>query len=386
MKILLVAPQPYYVERGTPIAVRQLATTLAAQGHEVFLLTYPFGDDPGDPGVTVLRCLRLPGIKHIPIGFSLAKLVYDVPLSFSIWRAYFKYDIDVVHANEEAIYPALMLKLARAKVVYDMDSSLADQMVAAKPKLSFMRRLLERFESLAIRRSDAVAAVCDELADQARVVTAPERVHTLYDVPNEASGEAGDAPAVDDLSRHVGPDERIGLYIGNLETYQGIDLLLDAIKLLPEGTPLKTLIVGGSAEHIEAYRAKAASMGIGERITFLGPRPLEHLSALLEQAFVLFSPRITGGNTPMKLYSYMASGRPVVATRLSTHTQVLDDDTAMLPAAEAAPYAESIAALIDDPGRADRLGAAARELVAQKYSRARFAESVDALYAQLAGA
>lgn len=385
MKVLLVAPQPYYEERGTPIAVRQLATTLAKQGHEVILLSYPFGENPHDPGVTVIRCARLPLIKDMPIGFSGKKLVYDVPLSLSIFTALVRYRVDVIHAVEEAVYPALLASVfSRAKVVYDMDSSLADQLVTAKPSLSFLRRLLSWLEHRAIRRADAVVAVCDELAEQARAATSPERIYTLYDVPNEPA-EPVDADAVDDLRRYATDGQQIGVYVGNLEPYQGIDLLMSAIEKLPDDLPLLSIVIGGKAEHIEHYEAEAKRLGIAERLLFVGPRPLAHLAALLRQADLLYSPRVTGGNTPMKLYSYMASGRPVVATRLSTHTQVLNDASAMLPEPEAESYAAAIVALVQAPDRAKRIGAAALALVEQKYSRKRFEESVEALYQRLSG-
>ena len=384
MKILLVAPQPYYVERGTPIAVRQLARTLAAQGHDVVLLAYPLGNDPGDAGVQVQRCMRIPWIRHMPIGFSFAKLLYDIPLSLSILRARSKYRADVVHAVEEAIYPSLLLKaFTRVKVVYDMDSSLADQLVSTKPALSFLKGILVRLEHWAMRKSDSIAAVCDELADDAKSVVPPSRVHTLYDIPNDEQTDDGDDDAVEDLRQFAGDGQKIGLYVGNLEAYQGIDLLLDAIQLLPEDTALKSIVVGGNDAHIAQYREKARALGVDGRIVFIGPRPLKHLSRLLPQADILYSPRITGGNTPMKLYSYMASGRPVVATALSTHSQVLSAESAALAEATAPAYSAAIKGLVDDDALSAALAAEALRLVDEKYSAKNYANTVSAIYAGL---
>ena len=76
MKILLIAPQPFYQERGTPIAVRLLIETLCAAGHEVHLLTYHEGEDVAVPGLTIFRAARPPGIGNIPIGFSWKKVVW----------------------------------------------------------------------------------------------------------------------------------------------------------------------------------------------------------------------------------------------------------------------------------------------------------------------
>ena len=64
---------------------------------------------------------------------------------------------------------------------------------------------------------------------------------------------------------------------------------------------------------------------------------------------MLASPRIRGTNTPLKIYSYLRSGKPIVATNLITHTQVLTPDIALLVEPEAEAFAAGLARLIDDP-------------------------------------
>ena len=73
---------------------------------------------------------------------------------------------------------------------------------------------------------------------------------------------------------------------------------------------------------------------------------------------MLVSPRSLGTNTPLKIYQYLRSGRPIVATRLLTHTQVLDDDVAILTAATPDGFAAGILAALADPERARAVGAA----------------------------
>ena len=385
MNILIVAPQPYYVERGTPIAVRQLARTLVLHGHELHLLTYPIGDDPRDEGLTLHRSAPVPFVKKIPIGFSLKKLMLDVPISFSIFRLYFRYRFDVIHAVEESVYPALLLKLvSNVRVIYDMDSSLADQLTNAKRWLRPARRVLEWFEGLAIRRSDTVSPVCDELVQIARRHKPAASVFALYDVPN--SGDENDLADqdVEQLSVLAPSNSLIGLYIGNLEAYQGIDLLLESIHLIPAEHNIYTIIIGGNDDHIAHYQIKSRDLGIFDNVCFLGPRPLAHLKNLLTQADMLYSPRVTGGNTPMKLYSYMAAERPIVATNLSTHTQVLDDQTAVLTNPTPKSYSQGILRLSKEPELSKNIARNARELVFRKYSSKNYEESLKNMYNSLA--
>ena len=83
---------------------------------------------------------------------------------------------------------------------------------------------------------------------------------------------------------------------------------------------------------------------------------------------MLVSPRSSGTNTPLKIYQYLRSGRPIVATRLLTHTQVLDDDVAYLSEATPAGFGAAILEALADPDRARAVGERARHLAETKYS------------------
>src|SRR5215831_20461564 len=123
MRILLVAPQPFYQERGTPIAVRLLLETLCFQGHEVDLLCYHEGMNIQVDGLRIFRTPALAGIRDIPVGISWQKLVCDVLLCWKLLRLASSGRYAIIHAVEEAAFPvALLRSLHRARIVYDMDS------------------------------------------------------------------------------------------------------------------------------------------------------------------------------------------------------------------------------------------------------------------------
>jgi glycosyltransferase involved in cell wall biosynthesis len=98
------------------------------------------------------------------------------------------------------------------------------------------------------------------------------------------------------------------------------------------------------------------------------------MSVYLAAADVLVSPRSSGTNTPLKIYSYLRAGKPIVATRLLTHTQVLDDDVAQLTTTDPEAFGEGILAVLRDPARARRLGENARRRADEKYSYERYLE------------
>ena len=99
---------------------------------------------------------------------------------------------------------------------------------------------------------------------------------------------------------------------------------------------------------------------------------------------MLVSPRSTGTNTPLKIYQYLRSGRPIVATRLLTHTQVLSDDTAFLAEPTPDGFAQAILAALGDPARAAAVGARAKEVAATRYSDEAFVAKTRAAIDRLA--
>lgn len=99
---------------------------------------------------------------------------------------------------------------------------------------------------------------------------------------------------------------------------------------------------------------------------------MEKMPGFLSAADVLVSPRIEGLNTPMKIYNYLQSGRPLVATDLPTHTQVLDGDVAVLCAPSPGSFAEAIVSILRDPEKGARLGEAGRRYVEKNFNRGKF--------------
>ena len=171
------------------------------------------------------------------------------------------------------------------------------------------------------------------------------------------------------------------MYIGNLEVYQGIDLLVSAFALHHCVRPQDRLIViGGVVEDVTRYRLMADSMGLADAVEFRGHQPVDQMSRFFSETDVLVSPRIKGTNTPMKIYSYLDAGKPVLATDLFTHTQVLDDSVAVLTKPEPTDFAEGMRQLSEQAELRERLGIAGRDLVRRKYSKAAFQKSLDEIY------
>ena len=379
MKILLLAPHPFYQARGTPIAVKTVLEFLSERGHTVDVLTYSEGADVEIPNCTVYRTLRAPGLTNIRAGFSFKKVASDVLMAAACLRMMRRTRYDLVHAVEESAFIASAMRaVSGVPYVYDMDSSLAEQMVETYPALRFVSPALRRMEAVAVRRSIGVLTVCAALEDIALAHDPTKPVGRVEDTTLLADGE----PASRDGRPLPGTDGGpVAMYVGNLEPYQGIDLLLEGFRHTLRAVPdARLVIVGGREDDIARYRIRAERLEMAPSVVFMGPRPIRLLPSLLAQADVLVSPRLKGLNTPMKIYSYLDSGSAVLATRLRTHTQVLDDGVAYLVEPEPAALGEGLAVLLRDPELRTRLATSAKAYVQREHTPQAARRKLEAFY------
>ncbi|HET7620018.1 MAG TPA: glycosyltransferase family 4 protein [Vicinamibacterales bacterium] len=371
MRILMIAPEPFFEPRGTPFSEYHRIRALIDLGHTVDLVTYPFGRDVALPGLRVFRCLRPPFVHRIGIGPSWAKVPLDLALTLTALRRALRARYDAVHSHEEGSLIGVVLAwLFGLPHLYDMHSSLPQQLTnfnySRSRVLAGVFRWLERF---VIRRSRVVIVICPQLSDVVRAVDA-----TVPTVLIENAPGSGDAPVAGSgaaVRQALGIDTAapVVLYTGTFEAYQGLDLLLASMVPVRAARPdARLVLAGGTPEQIAAVRDRAAVLGLGASVVFAGQRPSDEIPAFLDAADVLVSPRSLGTNTPLKIYQYLRAGRAIVATRLLTHTQVLDDQIAILTDATPEAFGGGILQAIAHPDQARALGERARRLAETKYS------------------
>jgi glycosyltransferase involved in cell wall biosynthesis len=373
VRILVLAPQPFFQARGTPLAVKTILEFLSTRGHQVDVLTFHEGEDVEIANCRIHRIARPFWVRNIRPGFSVKKVICDVFMFAKCLRMMRSSRYDLIHAVEESAFiAAAMQRISGIPYVYDMDSSLAEQLVNTYPGLQFAFSTLRRCEALAVRHSLGVLTVCAALEDVAHEHAPGKPIGRVEDTTllSPAGSPSGNGQSPDPLvSLGVGTQAPVAMYVGNLEHYQGIDLLLDGFRHTVARLPNAHLvIVGGLQPDVERYRRQAQRLGIVAQVHFLGPRPLSALQGLLSRADVLVSPRLKGLNTPMKIYSYLDSGTAVLATRLRTHTQLLDDRTAYLVAPDPKSFGDGLAHLLSDPVLRSRLATEAKAYVQREFT------------------
>jgi glycosyltransferase involved in cell wall biosynthesis len=371
VKILMIAPEPFFEPRGTPFSEYHRIRALLELGHTVDLVTYPFGRDVSLAGLRVFRCLRPPFVHDVRIGPSLAKIPLDLALTLTALRRALTERYDVVHSHEEGSFIGVLLAgMLRIPHLYDMHSSLPQQLTNfAFSRSRLLHRAFSWMERFVIRRSSAVIVICQHLADTVREIEPATPTILIENAPGSGEAPVAGSGAAIRSQFGIAGTAPVVLYTGTFEAYQGLDLLFQAARHVIARRPdARFVLAGGRPDQIAAARADAERAGIGGAVIFAGQRPFEEIPLFLDAADLLASPRSTGTNTPLKIYQYLRSGRAIVATRLLTHTQVLDDAVAILTPATPEGFAEGILSGIAEPAMARAVGERARRLAETKYS------------------
>ena len=332
--ILMVSPQALFAPSGTPFNVRQMCRALGELGYEIELLSFPHGEELALPALRHHRTPRLPFVASVPVGFSPQKLLYDGLLAASLLHRVRRHEHLAIHAIEEAAFFAAPVAAAlRLPLVVDVDSDLAAQL---RDHPSAAVRLLAapaaRLRRRALRRAACAITVAPHLSALVRR-EAPQL--PVFEIPDTPLPEALEPPApetVEAFRRRFNPEgRRLFVYTGNFDRRQGLELLLGAwarARMAERGALL--LLVGGEPAQQARLEARARELGIAQAVRLAGRHPAAAMPAFMALAEVLLSPRLEPHVTPLKIYSYMASGRPILATDLPTHRAVLDDSTALL--------------------------------------------------------
>jgi glycosyltransferase involved in cell wall biosynthesis len=371
MHILMIAPEPFFEPRGTPFSEFHRIRALTSLGHTVDLATYPFGRDVEMPGLRIVRSLRPPFITHVGIGPSWTKVPLNILLTFTACRLALTGKYDAVHSHEEGGGIGVMLaRLLGVPHLYDMHSSLPQQVTNfGYRKMPGLAAILGWLERLMIRGSKVVIVICADLETTVRQIRADVPTVLIENAPGSGKPPtAGSGQAVR-ASLGVAPETPVALYTGTFEHYQGLDLLYAAMVVVKRSRrDARLVLVGGDAAQVAQARAQIAALGLSDVVILTGQRPAEEIPGYLDAATILVSPRSTGTNTPLKIYQYLRSGRPIVATNLRTHTQVLSEDIALLADPTPEGFARAMVDAFADPARAAAIGAAAQHVANTKYS------------------
>lgn len=364
----------------------QLLQALSQLSYEVDVLTFPVGRTVEIPHVRYFRAPNPFGLRRVPVGFSAAKVILDLMLIPKLVQLLATGSYSCVHAVEEAAFPAVVLAHRfGVPVIYDMQSSLPEQLMK---HLAFRNAMaqsgLKRAEGWLLRHADSVVSSAG-LAQRVRAMAPKARIRE-WRFPSALP----EAPArdVEELRRDLAipPGRPVVLYSGTFESYQGLPELLAAIPHVRAEVPDVTFVLvgaeGAGGTTIERGHVDLVRSGT---LRVVRRQPRERIPLFLALADVVVSPRAYGDNLPLKIFDYLAAGKPIVATDIPAHRALLDEDRALLTRAWSPEIASAIVRLLRDKPLAARLAASGQAYAEEKFGWFEFVRSVGDLYREVSG-
>lgn len=351
-------------------------TRVAAAGHEVDLWAFAGQSSPAWSSFAV----HTP--RHVPVR-GLAGPSYSTALLANVlWHVRrHRPDAIQVRVSQLTVPVALALcRLSTVPVVIEMTGPIAEEAAlygVSEPKVALIRSLSKR----ALQAADAVVAVTDGIKRQliAEYGVAEQAVHIIGNGVNteffrpRPSAEARGRLGLETRGPIVG-------FVGNLHRWQGTEYLIEATPAIINAVPGAEIHVVGDGVARESLERSATQLGVRDRVVFHGQVPYGDVPDFIAACDVLVAPLVpkpTGdsGYSPLKLFEYLASGRPVVASRLEGLEVVEREGLGRLvPPGDADALARAVIELLTDDRARAEMGDQARAIALERFGWDRASE------------
>jgi glycosyltransferase involved in cell wall biosynthesis len=300
MKILYITLEDLSLHKGSVTHIKEIVAGLQKRGHQVGLIGRPWKS-------IVLSSL-----------FLLISLFGKLP------------QYDVIYARDyHTVILALLPRLFfRKKLVYEINGIANEEQKLKKD--SFLNRILvfliEKAERMATRCSDRIVSVTPQILSHLMTNSFyhPEKVEVIGNgVDIKKFRPIHNEALLGEWKERLGirKEEIVIAFVGNLARWQGVNILIEsAIRLLSRGERLKLLLVGDGPLKKELVRKVMGSV-FSKEFIFTGMIRYEDIPILINLADICVAPfisrrnRITGVS-PLKVFEYMACGKPVICSRI----------------------------------------------------------------------
>ena len=384
LKILMLAPTPFFADRGCHVRIYEEARALIGLGHDVRIVTYHLGREM--EGIPTLRIPAVPWYGKLAAGPSWHKPYLDILLFFKALATARRYRPDIIHAHlhEGAFIGLLLKRILRIPLVFDCQGSLTGEMLdhAFIRRGSVLFRIFGYLEKCINNGADFIVTSsqrgASELTESWRVP--PDRVKGLIDgvdadtfrpFPRDEARKALDLP----------PGRPTVVFLGVLNRYQGIDLLLEVIRILKERGRTPHFLIMGFPE--EGYRERAERLGLGAQVTFTGRVDYSKTPLCICAGDIAVSPKISLTEANGKLFNYMACGLPTVVFDNPVNREILGEAGVYARPGDPVDFAARIEELLDDQGRMADLSEKLRGKAVHEHSWRKRAEQLVEIYRKI---
>ncbi|HWN82741.1 MAG TPA: glycosyltransferase family 4 protein [Candidatus Udaeobacter sp.] len=381
----MIAPTPFFADRGCHVRILEEGRILTRRGHQVLVATYHHGRDMD--GVRTVRTPRIPWYQELAPGPSPHKLYVDCLLIATSLRAAARFRPHVIHAHlHEGVFVGQFVRRATgAPLVADFQGSLAGE-IADHTRGGVLKRIARSvftpIEHWLTQVPDRIVSSSSRFAESLADHRPRGGIALLADAVDTERFRPGLGSEA--LRRQLGIPEgrQVVVFLGVLTPYQGIDHLLEAVpQVLAARRETHFLIMG--YPNVEAYAARARELGIADHVTFTGRVDYDRAQEFLRLGEVAVSGKLSSTEANGKLYNYMACGLATVVFDTPVNREILGEIGVYARLGDAAALAARIVDLLGAPEERAARGHALRERAVKDYSWDRSGAQMETIYRDL---
>lgn len=357
MKVLVIAPTPFFADRGTHIRIWEEARALEQLGHDVQIVTYHIGNDIQEhfkSSIAVKRINRLLfWYKKMEAGPDWQKLILDLLLLRKTWSVARQWKPDVVHAH---LHEGVLIGWATQKLLFwkrlpmvaDFHGSLTGEMLShSYLRGGVMKKMFRRIERWVNNLGDAAVTSSWENTQSINADRRGKAAVSALDGSNTEAYRSDESVSM--LRERFGlpHDKTIVVYTGALIPNKGTRYLYDAILQLRESQPELFFVLAG-------YPGEKAQQFIGnndlsQAVKLISPLPYTDLPPLLQACDIAVDPKDSASKQASgKILQYMAAGLPLVCFDRENNRQYLGDGAFYASDVSGSGLARAIAAAVED--------------------------------------
>lgn len=391
MKILVVAPTPFFSDRGTHIRILEEALALEKRGHEIKIATYHIGSDLPEFLGTKIDVRRIKRLlfwyKKLEAGPDWQKIVLDLLLTKKTFFLARTWRPDVIHGHlhEGALIGWIVQKAIfwhKTKLVVDFHGSLTKEMVShAYLRVTGLYKVFQYIERFIDNLGDrAVASSWDNTIEINRIRTKNPAVPILDGTRLAMFDGLADKESLR-AKYHVPADKIIVSYTGALIPNKGIRLLFDAIPLVCKKFPIVHFVVAGfPLDQIGEYLRRESFTA---HVTLVSPLPYFALPEILKLSDIGVDPKeATTSQASGKALQYMGAGLPIACFDTLNNREYMADGGAYALAPTAESLAAAIERLVESPWLRQKKGVVNKER-AEKFSWEKSAAALETIYQEV---
>ncbi len=326
--IIMIAPTPFFADRGCHIRIYEEARALQKLGNKVVIYTYHNGRDIA--GINTRRIMNIPWYRKLEAGPSYHKIYLDFLLLLKLAKSGIDEKANIIHAHlhEGALLGKIYKKFRRMPLVFDFQGSLTGELIDHNflKRKSFAFKFMRKAENLINSSADAVVVSSANSANLLKegLDAKEDRIFVVRDGVNVDEFKMCNNTA--DLKRKLNLplNKKIVVYLGLLNKYQGVDCLLGAISYLVKKNQNVHFLIMGYPD-VKKYKEIARKKKISDTVTFTGRIDYRKAPQYLSLGDVAISPKISKTESNGKLYNYMAMGLPTVIFDTQVNREILGD-------------------------------------------------------------